>query len=148
MTPDEINALSEINDRFIEAESKDAALAAKLNTAFHMHLLECARMPLVKATVENMWVMMGPLLRTFHAEVPRREIANKNHKHYHVLRALRKHDAEAARVALQADIRWSEVIIQWLEGRRTMKTSPPLQGDARANRAASSLMAAQLERTN
>ncbi|MNV65278.1 colanic acid/biofilm transcriptional regulator [compost metagenome] len=72
-------------------------------------------MPLVTATVENFWVMMGPLLRTFHNEMPRREISSRNHKHYQVLRALRKRDPQAARAAIQDDIRWSDVIIAWLE---------------------------------
>lgn len=118
MTPAEIQELSETNERFMAAADKDPPLSARFNTEFHMRLLDGARMPLVKATVENMWVMMGPLLRTFHTQVPRREIVSKNHKHYLVLRALRKRDADAARAAIQSDIQWSEVIIKWVEEQR------------------------------
>lgn len=115
MTAEELDRLSKIQDAFVVAASTDAALASKLNTDFHFALLRAAQMPLVTATVENFWVMMGPLLRTFHTEIPRREISSRNHKHYQVLRALRKRDPQAARIAIQADIRWSDVIIAWLE---------------------------------
>ena len=115
MTAADLDRLAKIQEEFVVAAAKDAALAAKLNTDFHFGLLRAAQMPLVTATVENFWVMMGPLLRTFHNEMPRREISSRNHKHYQVLRALRKRDPEAARVAIQDDIRWSDVIIAWLE---------------------------------
>ncbi|MCY1199134.1 HTH-type transcriptional regulator McbR [compost metagenome] len=115
MTPADLDRLAKIQEEFVIAAAKDAALAAKLNTDFHFGLLRAAQMPLVTATVENFWVMMGPLLRTFHNEMPRREISSRNHKHYQVLRALRKRDPQAARAAIQDDIRWSDVIIAWLE---------------------------------
>jgi DNA-binding GntR family transcriptional regulator len=119
MSAQALGELAGLQERFIAAASSDAALAAKLNTEFHFELLRAAQMPLVTATVENLWVMMGPLLRTFHDEMPRREIGGKSHKHFQVLRALRKRDPVAARDAIEADIRWSDTIIVWLENQKS-----------------------------
>lgn len=118
MTPEALNHLAKVQEQFTVAAAEDAALAAKLNAEFHFGLLRAAQMPLVTATVENFWVMMGPLLRTFHNEMPRREISGRTHKHYQVLRALRKRDPVAVRSAIQDDIRWSDVIIAWLEDQK------------------------------
>ncbi len=115
VTEDDVKRLEDLQEKFIKAAATDARLAARLNRKFHFALLTGSRMPLVTATVENLWVMMGPLLRTFHIEVPRTQIVGPTHKHYKVLKALRRRDPEAARAAIQDDIRWSNVLIAWLE---------------------------------
>ncbi|MCE0849972.1 MULTISPECIES: FCD domain-containing protein [Pseudomonas] len=93
----------------------DYKQASLLNREFHFGLIAAARMPVIFKTLENMWVMMGPLLSTFHAEVPKAELASAKHKHFEVLEALRKRDSAKAKAALQADIAWGELMVEWLE---------------------------------
>ena len=75
-------------------------------------------MPNLSAIVEAMWVRMGPLLNTFHAKVPRRNIFNNKHPHFRVLEGLKAGDPEVASGAIQEDIRWGErVLTEWMSGR-------------------------------
>ncbi|WP_442965418.1 FCD domain-containing protein [Pseudomonas sp. RIT288] len=62
--------LEAIQDAFQKAVTVDYKQAALLNREFHFGLISAARMPVVSKTLENMWVIMGPLLSRFHAEVP------------------------------------------------------------------------------
>lgn len=68
-------------------------------------------------TLENMWVSMGPILRTFHIEVPQRDLDLETHKHHEIIQALRARDPNKAKAALQADISWGSILIEWLENR-------------------------------
>ncbi|MNF17526.1 hypothetical protein D3C80_2210820 [compost metagenome] len=56
----------------------------------------------------------------FHAEVPKRELASSKHKHFEVLEALRNRDSDKARDAMQADIAWGELMIEWLEQKENL----------------------------
>lgn len=121
MTPEQLTQLEELQERFIVAAASDVRQASLLNRQFHFQLMSAANMPLLTATVENMWVIVGPLLQTFHRETPQREFSGRNHKHYQVLRALRQKDCDAARLSIQEDIRWGETLIQWLERQLKMR---------------------------
>ena len=68
-------------------------------------------MPYVEAICENMWTLMGPFLRTFHEEVPVRQLTADNHLHFRFIAALKAGDAKAARAAMQDDIAWSDELI-------------------------------------
>lgn len=111
----ELKHLEEVQTAFQAAVSTDYKQASLLNREFHFGLIAAARMPVIFKTLENMWVMMGPLLSTFHAEVPKAELASAKHKHFEVLEALRKRDSAKAKAALQADIAWGELMVEWLE---------------------------------
>lgn len=114
MTAEEVSALEALQDQFRAAAAVDPQQAAALNRQFHFGLVAGARMPLIFATVETMWVLMGPLLRTFHMTVPVRDLTSGTHQHYAVLRALKARDGQAAKAAIQADIAWSQVLVDWL----------------------------------
>ena len=123
-TRTEIVRLERIHQSFANAiGSNDSRKAARENREFHFALQAAAHMPLVVSTVSNLWAMMGPLIPVFHENVPRRELIGDNHKHVEVLRALRARDPEATRRAIQADIAWGDVMIEWLvEQRRQMQS--------------------------
>lgn len=79
-------------------------------------------MPILYATIENMWAMMGPLLRTFHATMPRRDLASGEHKHFDLLEALATRDSERAKRAIQDDIRWGDIMVRWVETNAAAKS--------------------------
>jgi DNA-binding GntR family transcriptional regulator len=120
ITADELAALEALQEDFRGAAAIDPQRAALLNRQFHFNLSAAARMPLMFSMVENMWTLMGPLLRTFHMTVPVRDLTSGAHKHYDVLKALKARDGQAAADAIQADIAWGNIMVAWLEGRRGM----------------------------
>lgn len=115
ITPEQIKRLERLQEGFVKAVAHDAHEGSRINREFHFELLAAAQMPLLTAVVENMWVMMGPLLTTFHKNVSKRQVTGKGHNHYGVIRGLKKGDATAVREAIQEDIRWGRVMIRWLE---------------------------------
>lgn len=115
ITNAQLAELEAIQDAFIEAAHVDSRLASIRNRDFHFFLLKTAGLPLVETIVENLWIKMGPLLLIFNSLLPLREIASTQHKHFAVLDALRKHDAEGARKAMQSDIAWGSILVDWLE---------------------------------
>lgn len=118
ITPKEIDALERTQEQFIKASASNPREGAKRNRQFHFQLMAAARLPNLYATVETLWVRMGPLLATFHAEVPKRNIYNDQHPHFRALQGLRARDADMARQAMEEDIRWGErVLTEWMSGR-------------------------------
>lgn len=115
-TAKEIAELRRIHEAFMEIAQTDARRASARNRRFHFALLEMARLPRVTSIVESLWVPMGPLLRVFHADIPKR-IAGPDHAHYRVLEALERRDGPAAKAALIEDINLSEALATWLEER-------------------------------
>lgn len=114
-TSEQIHLLEKLNDAFITAAGTDSQRASQANREFHFAIFRIAGMPILEGICENMWVLMGPFLRTFHQRIPVRQLTSEDHKHYEVISAIRRHDGEAARSALQDDIRWGEVLVQALE---------------------------------
>lgn len=115
ITPAEIGKLAVLQEAFIKAARNDPRKASLLNRDFHFAVLQIARLPILEGIVENMWVLMGPFLRLFHDQTPKRELSESEHRHYDVLAALRTRDPAAARRAMQEDIRWGEHLIAKLE---------------------------------
>lgn len=112
ITPEELDELREIHARFIAAAARDPAKASILNRNFHFALLRMSGMPLLVGLCENMWTLIGPLLRLFHIRMPVREIASDEHKHHELLDALASGDQERSRKAIQEDIAWAEDLIR------------------------------------
>jgi DNA-binding GntR family transcriptional regulator len=73
--------------------------------------------------VAALWVSLGPLLQVFHARAPKRDLRRDRHRHEDVLIALKKRDAAGARKALQADIAWGQLMIDWLEQREAAEAA-------------------------
>ncbi len=111
ITPKELDQLREIHAKFIAAASKDPAKASNLNRDFHFALLSMSRMPLLVGMCENMWTLIGPVLRVFHIRMPVREISSDEHKHHELLDALSAGDRERSRKAIQEDIYWADDLI-------------------------------------
>ncbi len=118
ITAREIEQLTRLQEQFIKASATHPRDAARRNRDFHFALLAAGQLPNLSAIVEAMWVRMGPLLNTFHAKVPRRNIFNNKHPHFRVLEGLKAGDPEVASGAIQEDIRWGErVLTEWMSGR-------------------------------
>ncbi len=109
--------LEALQERFVAAAATSPKRASMLNREFHFAILEAAQLPTVFTVVEALWVSLGPLLRVFHVHVPKRDLRRDRHRHEDVLIALKKRDAKGARKALQADIAWGQLMVDWLEQR-------------------------------
>lgn len=123
ITKAELKELRAINADFIKAAATDPEKASLLNRDFHFALLRMANMPLLEGICENMWVLMGPFLRTFHDRMPVRQISGEDHKHYELLAALEAGDPERSRLSMQDDIRWGEEMVRMLEAERGTATA-------------------------
>lgn len=109
--------LARLQEDFSAAAGSDPVRASSLNREFHFGLVEASDMPLFADAVENLWMLIGPLLRLFHENVPRRDLTSSHHKHYDVLAALREGNGDKARRAIQADIAWGKLMEDWLDAR-------------------------------
>lgn len=114
-TPEIIAQFDALNARFTDAAARDPREAALLNREFHFLILHLSGLPYIEAICENMWTLMGPFLRSFHEEMPVRELSARDHHHFRFVDALRRNDAEAARLVMQDDIGWSNQMIARLE---------------------------------
>lgn len=123
ITEQEIERLVSIQADFRRAAASDPQQASYFNRQFHFGVIAAARQPMVFSVVENMWVLMGPLLRVFHKTVPKRDLTSAGHKHYDLLDALRERNPKQARAALQDDIKWGQVMVDWAEQRDAEKVS-------------------------
>lgn len=122
ITPKEIEQLERIQEQFIKASATNPRDAARRNRDFHFALMGAARLPSLYTVVEALWVRMGPLLNTFHAEVPKRNIFTDAHPHFKVLQGLRAKNSKMASQAIQEDIHWGErVLTEWMSGRAVDK---------------------------
>lgn len=114
------------NATFIKAAASNPRDAAQANRDFHFLILRFAEMPYVEAICENMWTLMGPFLRTFHEEVPVRQLTADNHLHFRFIAALKAGDPDAARTAMQDDIRWSDELIRQRETTMRAESAQPI----------------------
>lgn len=117
IAPADYESLEDLQERFVAAAAVSPKKASKLNREFHFAIMAAAELPTVFSVVEALWVTLGPLLQVFHARAPKRDLRRDRHRHEDVLVALKKRDPERARRALQADIAWGQLMIDWLEQR-------------------------------
>ncbi|SDN35534.1 GntR family transcriptional regulator [Ensifer sp. YR511] len=117
ITPEQLQALEEIQDRFVTAAALDPKLASLHNRAFHFGLMAAGNLPTAYGMLEALWVVMGPLFQIFHLRAAPRDLKKDRHRHEDILNALRRRDSVATREALQADIAWGQIMIDWLEER-------------------------------
>lgn len=117
VTPEQLAELEAIQASFVAAASHDPKLASLHNRAFHFHLMAVGDMPTAYNIVESLWVGMGSLFQIFHMRAEPRDLRKDRHPHEDVLNGLRRRDPVATRTALQADIAWGQLMIDWLEER-------------------------------
>jgi DNA-binding GntR family transcriptional regulator len=117
ITEAELRELEKIQAAFVKAAATDPKRASFHNRQFHFAIMAAARLPTLSAILESLWVSMGPLLQIFHIKTPQRDLTKRRHRHAQVLRALAQHDPEKAKLALQADIAWGQIMVDWLEER-------------------------------
>ena len=115
-SPQIIEELEAIQDSFLGAIGQDIKQANHHNRIFHFTLAKAGGLDVVMRTIETMWAMIGPTMNAFHREVPQQELLGE-HRHTAVLKALRSNNPEAAKKAIQEDIKWGEVVIRWTEKR-------------------------------
>lgn len=120
--PEQIEQFEKLNEVFIAAAAADPEAASRANRDFHFRILRYADMPYVESICENMWTLMGPFLRTFHEEIPVRQLTASNHRHFQFIDALKQRDPEGAREAMQQDIRWSDVLVTAQEKAASQET--------------------------
>ena len=114
-TEQAIADLGAIHERLAAAQTRqDFAAAVHLNTEFHLGLCRIADVPITTDFVETLWMRCGPILSHLYDEgLPFAD----THPHLMVLDALRKRQPDAAREAIQKDIRkGGQVLYKALDG--------------------------------
>jgi DNA-binding GntR family transcriptional regulator len=109
VTPDDLKRLAELNTAFTQEmrrRNTDEARLFRANKDFHFLVYERAEMPVLLATIEGLWVQIGPVL---HRSLRIRAIAQHRgnpapHWHERLIRALKRRDASAARSAIEGDL--------------------------------------------
>lgn len=96
------------HERFTHEMAKkqpDGSRLISFNKELHFAIYRGARMPVLLQLIEAMWLRIGPILNYDLRSGPTRvgERVALSH-HASLVEAIRKHDGEAARKALQADI--------------------------------------------
>ncbi|PZO78097.1 MAG: GntR family transcriptional regulator [Mesorhizobium amorphae] len=89
---------------FASASPDKARTTSELNHAFHFHIYEAARSPVLLPVVESLWLQSGPYVRTaarIHDE--ERDVPAVHH-HWQLIESLERGDAGAAARALTDDI--------------------------------------------
>lgn len=107
-TPPLIQTLRSLNSdlaRHMAASSHDKSAVVLINKELHFSIYQAAAMPLLIKIIENLWLRIGPVLNydlRAGSERTRKQIAVEHHAR--MIDALEKHDAKAAKEALQSDI--------------------------------------------
>lgn len=122
-TPKLLATLEGIRAKFHEVAKKNGMKSAILNRQFHFTLIEASEMPLLAATVENMWVLMGGVMRAYLQHAPNSNEKNHGRGFEEILSALRAGDSERARAAVQDDIRGGYKIVAWMES-KALRVNP------------------------
>lgn len=100
-TEADIQTIAQIVETNVEAIRKgDIAQAVALNQDFHFALCRIANMPLLSDILYRLWLKVGPLI----AQSYEAGGADMIDHHFPVLEAIKRRDANAARVAIQTDL--------------------------------------------
>lgn len=102
LSPD-IARLEASHAALVDAERVGAwGAALEANRAFHFALFEHARMPALLQVLERLWMRVGPMLSELYPDaLPHYP---DGHQHEAILRALRKREAYALRMAVRLDL--------------------------------------------
>jgi DNA-binding GntR family transcriptional regulator len=103
LTETEIGQLERLHENLIAAEKAyDYETAVRVNFDFHFGLYRQSRMPALIAILENLWIQHGPMLNHLYPEG--HPAYDNEHQHLTILRALRRHDADALCWAVREDM--------------------------------------------
>ncbi|AEC21328.1 GntR family transcriptional regulator [Pusillimonas sp. T7-7] len=104
-----ITRLRKLNTRLareMEAANLDSATVVMLNKELHFQVYQTANMPLLLRMIESLWLRIGPILNyDIHAGSERTIKKTAYEHHTRLIDALESRDAQAARQALQSDIK-------------------------------------------
>lgn len=111
-TPEELEALSDLHERFQQACARqDEGMMAAGNADFHAMLATMAGLPLTANILHNLWARIGPLYALARTAPPARP-SGVPHPHDELIAALRAHDPVAATRALVTDADYAR---SWIE---------------------------------
>jgi DNA-binding GntR family transcriptional regulator len=103
LTETELGQLERHHETLITAEkAHDYETAVRANFEFHFGLYRHSRMPALIAILENLWIQHGPMLN--HLYPDSQPTYDNEHQHLSILRALRRHDADALCWAVREDM--------------------------------------------
>ena len=99
----DVETLTRLQEEFVVAEERgDVEEEMRTNRAFHLGLYSHAALPMLQATIENLWASMGPILKAWYLSGMSDYQGATEHEN--VLRCLRQRDAVGAARAMQNDI--------------------------------------------
>ena len=78
----------------------DYIRGAELNQAFHFQIMQIARMPVLSAMIQRIWLQMGPVIADAYLDGGRSMIEH----HYPVIEALKQKNPDAAAAAVMNDL--------------------------------------------
>jgi GntR family colanic acid and biofilm gene transcriptional regulator len=104
LIPDAIIAhLADVNEQMMKMIGQDRFNdAMQLDSEFHLTIYDHANMQTLRAMIDSLWLRAGPTRNKLSYAYRKRLIGHTNHKH--ILRALQKRDAAAARDAMARDL--------------------------------------------
>lgn len=103
LTPDDLDAIVAAGeDLTAAAHEADAERYIRANRSFKFMIFEGAHSPALVDLIERVWLQVAPFMRYYGYDV-RRQIETDEHDA--MVEALRRNDPEAARAALERDIR-------------------------------------------
>ncbi|MBW6400185.1 GntR family transcriptional regulator [Roseomonas sp. HJA6] len=109
-TAADIAGLRAIHARVMEARRiGDGAVLLAENERFHFGVIALARMPVLQRLVESLWTQAGPTISLL-SGLPR-PVSPSGHPHDDLLHALAERDPDAARAAVERDLREHAVIV-------------------------------------
>ncbi|WHP70658.1 GntR family transcriptional regulator [Phaeobacter inhibens] len=118
LRPDEIERLQKLHDAFVAAEAhRDGKATLRNNREFHFLIYRAANMPLLLATIERLWAMMGPILNVFYEKMETDYTGAE--EHLNILAAVRADDGAKAAQAMQNDLRRGGASIEAYISRHT-----------------------------
>ena len=117
ITRAELVAITDLQARFEAADHAHAsAESIKLNRDFHFMVYRLARMQMLTAHIESLWISMGPILNVYYNEVVNDYVGAEEHTH--LIKALHAKDGKKARAAITMDIlRGGEALLGYLKNK-------------------------------
>jgi DNA-binding GntR family transcriptional regulator len=104
MTNDDVAAVQRIFDEMdAHVEADDARAYLRCNFAFHTSIYRHGASEMTLATIQNMWMRIGPFLNMVAPDVAHMRVSMQAHRQ--IIDALWKHDGAAAREGIVTDIR-------------------------------------------
>jgi DNA-binding GntR family transcriptional regulator len=116
---EDIDKLEDLQRQFARADrAGESDESMRLNREFHFGAYRLAKMEMLTAQIESLWVSMGPILNVFYKSVENSYVGAE--EHLNLIDAFRKRNKKAARKAIEQDIlRGGENLLKFLESRES-----------------------------